>query len=200
VWVSDSESEASWGEVFSDLSRRGLRGVRYVVSDDHKGMRKAIARHFQGVLWQRCQVHFVRNVLNHTAARDKALVLAALRSITEAPTLVSARKALQETIETLARRVPKVAALLDDHGEEILTVYQLPERHRKRMRSTNMLERTNQEIKRRTGVIRNFPNEQACLRLVSAWMIELNQEWMERIYFTMEEPQETAAEAAKNAA
>ncbi len=200
VWVADSESEASWGEVFSELSRRGLRGVRYLVSDDHQGMRKAIDRHFQGVLWQRCQVHFVRNVLNHTAARDKALVLAALKSITEASTLVAARKALAEAIEMLGRRAPKAAALLDEHGEEILAVYQLPERHRKRMRSTNMLERLNQEIKRRTRVIRIFPNEQSCLRLVCTLMIELNQEWMDRIYFTMQDSEETAAETAKNAA
>lgn len=186
VWVADSESEASWGEVFSNLSRRGLGGVRYVVSDNHQGMRKAIDRHFQGVLWQRCQVHFVRNILNHTAARDKALLLATLRSVTEAPTLVAARKALQEAIETQGHRTPKVAALLDDHGEEILAVYQLPEQHRKRMRSTNMLERVNQEIKRRTRVIRIFPNEQACVRLVSTLMIELNQECMERIYLGME--------------
>lgn len=196
VWVADSESEASWGEVFSDLSRRGLRGVRYLVSDDHQGMRKAIDRHFQGTVWQRCQVHFVRNILNHTTARDKGLVLASLKSITEAPTLVAARKALGEAIDTLGRRAPRVAALLDSCGEEILAVYQLPERHRKRMRSTNMLERINQEIKRRTRVIRIFPNEQACVRLVSTLMIELNQEWMERIYLAMEETHAPAAEAA----
>lgn len=200
VWVADSESEASWGEVFSDLSRRGLRGVRYLVSDDHQGMRKAIDRHFQGVVWQRCQVHMLRNVLNHTAARDKAMVLGALRTITEAPTLIAARKALSEAVETLGRRAPKAAALLDSCGEEILSVYQLPERHRKRMRSTNMLERVNQEIKRRTRVIRIFPNEQACVRLVSTLMMELNQEWMERIYLSMEVNTEAAAEAAKNAA
>jgi putative transposase len=201
VWVADSESEASWGEVFSDLSRRGLRGVRYLVSDHHQGMRKAIDRHFQGVLWQRCQVHFLRNVLNHTAARDKAIVLSALKSITDAPTLIAARKAMNEAVETLGRRAPKVAALLDSYGEEILSVYQLPERHRKRMRSTNMLERVNQEIKRRTRVIRIFPNEQACVRLVSTLMMELNQEWMERIYLSMEEREEAAAaEPAKTAA
>jgi putative transposase len=197
VWVADSESEASWGEVFSDLSRRGLRGVRYLVSDDHQGMRKAIDRHFQGTVWQRCQVHFVRNILNHTTARDKALVLASLKSITEAPTLVAARKALSEAIDTLGRRAPRVAALLDTCGEEILAVYQLPERHRKRMRSTNMLERLNQEIKRRTRVIRIFPNEQACVRMVSTLMIELNQDWMERIYLAMED--ETRAPAAEAA-
>jgi len=186
VWVADSESEASWGEVFSDLSRRGLRGVRYVVSDDHQGMRRAIDRHFQGATWQRCQVHFLRNLLNHTAAREKAFMLGLLKTITEAPTLVAARKALNEAVEVLGRRAPKAAALLDTCGEEILAVYQLPEAHRKRMRSTNMLERVNQEIKRRTRVIRIFPNEQACVRLVSTLMMELNQEWMERIYLNME--------------
>ena len=187
VWVADSESEASWGEVFSDLSRRGLRGVRYVVSDDHQGMLRAIERHFQGVAWQRCQVHFVRNILNHTAAREKTAVLAQLKTLTEAPTLVAARKALGEAVETLGRRSPRVAALLDQHGEEILAAYQLPEAHRKRMRSTNMLERVNQEIKRRTRVIRIFPNGQACVRLVSTLMMELNQDWMERLYLRMDE-------------
>lgn len=186
VWTADSESEASWGDVFSDLSRRGLRGVRYVVSDDHQGMVRAIERHFQGVVWQRCQVHFVRNILNHTAAREKAAVLAQLKAVTDAPTLTAARKAVAEAVETLARRSPRAASWLDANGEEILSVYQLPEWHRKRMRSTNMLERVNQEIKRRTRVIRIFPNEQACVRLVSALMMELNQEWMERVYLSME--------------
>ena len=86
--------------------------------------------------WQRCQVHFVRNILNHTATREKATVLAQLKTITEAPTLVAARKAIGDAVETLGRRSPRAAALLDRHGEEILAAYQLPEAHRKRMRST----------------------------------------------------------------
>ena len=201
VWLADSESEASWGEVFSDLSRRGLRGVQYVVSDDHRGMVRAIERHFQGVVWQRCQVHFVRNLLNHTGARDKAAVLAQVKTVTEAPTLTAARKAVGEAAEALGRRMPKAAELLDHCAEEILAVYQLPERHRKRMRSTNLLERVNQEIKRRTRVIRIFPNEQACVRLVSTLMIELNQEWMERIYLNMEDcPELVGATPAASAA
>ncbi|MDQ2832888.1 MAG: transposase, partial [Acidobacteriota bacterium] len=165
-----------------------------------QGMLRAIERHFQGVAWQRCQVHFVRNILNHTAAREKTAVLAQLKTITEAPTLVAARKALGEAVEALGRRSPKAAALLDAHGEEILATYQLPEAHRKRMRSTNMLERVNQEIKRRTRVIRIFPNEQACVRLVSTLMMELNQEWMERLYLRMEETPAASAEAEKNVA
>ena len=200
VWVADSESEMSWGEVFSDLSRRGLRGVRYVVSDDHQGMLRAIERHLQGVAWQRCQVHFVRNILNHTAAREQAAVLAQVKTITEAPTLMAAQKALGEAVETLGRRSPRVAALLDQHGEEILAAYQLPEAHRKRMRSTNMLERVNQEIKRRTRVIRIFPNAQACVRLVSTLMMELNQDWMGRLYLRMDETSTAAGETEKKVA
>jgi len=196
VWIADSESEASWGEVFSDLSRRGLREVRYVVSDDHQGMQGAIERHYQGVVWQRCQVHFVRNILNHTGAGDKGAVIAQLKTITEAPTLTAARKALGEAVDALSRRNPRAAALLDQHGEEILAVYQLPEAHRKRMRSTNLLERVNQEIKGRTRVIRIFPNAPACVRLVSTLMMELNQEWMERLYLTMEVPLPAALEAS----
>ena len=100
----------------------------------------------------------------------------------------------------IRRRAPRAAALLDEYGEEILPAYQLPESHRKRMRSTNMLERVNQEIKRRTRVIRIFPNEPACVRLVSTLMMELNQEWMERLYLRMEEPTAASVEAEKKAA
>jgi transposase-like protein len=150
-WVAESESEASWGAVFLELKQRGLRGVRYVVSDDHAGMVKAIERHFQGAVWQRCQVHFVRNAL----------------------------------------------ALC---GEQILGVYALPEAHQKRMRTTNMLERQNQELKRRTRVIRVFPHEQSCLRLVTALLMETNQEWMGRIYLRMEEEPVAATETPAVAA
>ncbi len=100
--------------------------------------------------------------------------------------LVAARQALAEAVEVLGRRGPKAAAVLEACGEEILAVYQLPEAHRKRMRSTNMLERVNQEIKRTKRAIRIFPNQQACVRLVSTLMMEPNQEWMERIYLNME--------------
>jgi transposase-like protein len=185
TWMADSETEASWGTVFADLKKRGLKGVRYVVSDDHKGLRAAAERHFQGALWQRCQVHFVRNALGMVARRDAADVLSALRTVTEAPDREGARKAIGEAATTLRRKHAKVARLLEEHGEEILAVYSLPEPHRKRMRSTNMLERVNQEIKRRTRVVRIFPDEDACLRLASALMMELNVEWMDRIYLDM---------------
>jgi len=114
-------------------------------------------------MWQCCQVHFVRNVLNHTAARERTWVLGLLKVITEAPRLVTARKALPKQSRRWDGGCRKRLLLLDTCGEEILAIYQLPEAHRKRMRSTNMLERVNQEIKRRTRVIRIFPNEQACV-------------------------------------
>jgi len=187
VWVADSENETSWSEVFAELSRRGLEGVRYVVSDDHQGLRKALQRHFQGAIWQRCQVHLIRNVLNLASRKDRGAVLEQLRSITEAPTLEAAREALGRAVAALEKKHPKVAAFLEDQGEETLAVYELPSEHRRRMRSTNLLERLNQEIKRRTRVIRIFPNEAACLRLISALAMETNLEGMERVYLKRDE-------------
>lgn len=194
VWVADSENETSWSEVLAELSRRGLQGVRYVVSDDHQGLRRALERHFQGAIWQRCQVHFMRNVLKLASRKDRGVVLAQLRSITEAPTLEAARGALAGAVTVLEKRNPKVAAFLEAQGEEILTVYQLPPEHRRRMRSINLLERLNQEIKRRTRVIRIFPNEAACVRLISALAMETNLEWMERVYLKMDETTVTEEE------
>lgn len=185
VWVADSENETSWSEVFQDLSRRGLQGVRSGVSDDHQGLRRALERHFQGAIWQRCQVHFMRNVLKLVSRKDRGAVLEQLRSITEAPTLEAARGALAGAIIVLEKRNRKLAAFLEEQGEEILAVYQLSPEHRRRMRSTNLLERLNQEIKRRTRVIRIFPNEAACVRLISALAMETNLEWMQRVYLKM---------------
>ena len=187
VWVAESESESSWGQVFGELKQRGLRGVRYVVSDDHRGMVRAIARHFQGALWQRCQVHFLRNALALCGTQQKPLVAALLKNITEAPTREAAMEAIRQATAELDKRAPKVARLLEEHGEEILAVYALPEAHRKQMRTTNLLERQNRELKRRTRIVRVFPNEQSCLRLVTALLMETNQEWMERLYLHMED-------------
>jgi transposase-like protein len=187
AWVADSESEASWGAVFSELKQRGLRGVRYVVSDDHASMVKAIGRHFQHVVWQRCQVHFVRNALSLCGVQQRPLVLRLMKTITESPAKDAARAAIEQAIRELEKPAPKVARLLEERGEEILGVYALPEAHRKRMRTTNLLERQNQELKRRTRVVRVFPNEQSCLRLVCALLMETNQEWMERLYLRMDD-------------
>ena len=181
------------------LKQRGLHGVLYVVSDDHAGMVRAIGRHFQGAVWQRCQVHFVRNALSLCSVAQRPLALRLMRSVTEARTREAACAALKTAVAELEKKAPKTARLLEEHGEEILGVYALPEAHRKRMRTTNMLERQNQELKRRTRVVRVFPNPPSCLRLVSALLIETSQQWMERLYLRMEEEEteiQTTAQAA----
>ena len=186
VWTADTESETSWSEVFKELKERGLNGVNYIVSDDHKGLVKAVKRHFQKVVWQRCQVHFIRNILSRVSKKDRYKVLQLLREITGASTLESARNRKKEAVLSLQEINLKAAEYLDEHCEEILSVYSLPEPHRKRLRSTNMLERLNQEIKRRTVIIRIFPNEKSCLRLISALAIETNDEWVSRKYLNMD--------------
>jgi len=186
TYTANTENETTWAEVFQDLQNRGLRGVVFVVSDDHKGLRHAIDRHFQGALWQRCQVHFLRNVLGHVSKKDRRWAVDLLRAITNAETLSAARQALLEAVAAFQDRYPKVAELLDEHGEEMLAVYQLPEPHRKKMRTTNMLERQNQELKRRTRVIRIFPGDASCLRLVTALAMEQSEEWQDRRYLDMD--------------
>ena len=192
VWCTDSENEQNCSDVFSDLKERGLKGVTYIVSDDHKGLEKSVKRHFQGVLWQRCQVHFIRNVLNLVSLKDRSTILRYLKEIIESTRLESAKKRRHEAVDALESSHPEVAAFLDTYGEEILAVYALLESHRKRIRSTNMLERYNQEIKRRTRVVRMFPNEQSCIRLIAALAIETNEEWMARRYLTMNNEKEVS--------
>ncbi len=185
VWCADLESEATWSRVFRELKERGLEGVSYVVSDDHEGLTKAIARYFQGVVWLRCQVHFIRNVLGMASKAERGRILSCLKEITGAQTLESARDRLHEAVDSLESSHPRIADHLDTYGEEMLAVYALPEHHRTRMRSTNMLERLNEEIKRRTRVIRIFPNEASCVRLISALAMETNEEWTGRKYLEM---------------
>ncbi len=186
VWMASLESEATWSDVFRELGERGLEDVRYVVSDDHKGLRAAIEKHFPQALWQRCQVHFLRNMLGHVRQGDRAQVLELLRAVTQAPGLAGARQALGSAVEALRGPYPRVAELLEEQGEEILAVYELPAPHRRLMRSTNMVERLNQEIRRRTRVIRIFPDDPSCLRLTAALAIEQSEQWGERRYLTME--------------
>ena len=138
---------------------------------------------------------FVRNALSLCGRQQRPQVLRLMKAVTEAPTREAARAALAAAIAELEQKAPKVARLLDECGEQILGVYALPEAHQKRMRTTNMLERQNQELKRRTRVIRVFPHEQSCLRLISALLMETNQEWMGRIYLQMEKEPGTEIES-----
>jgi putative transposase len=170
TWISHGETESTWSQAFEELKSRGLQGVKYIVSDDDKGLRRAVEKSFPGVVWHRCQVHFVRNILGHVRKKDRGRVLELLRGITQSATLEQAR----------------------------LGVYALPASHRRRMRSTNMLERYHQELKRRTRVVRIFPDEASCLRLISALAMETNEEWLCRRYLDMEE--EASSQEAMEAA
>ena len=178
VEVGDSESEDSWHKIFSDLKSRGLKGLKYLVSDDHKGLVNALRRSFQGIKWQRCQVHFIRNFMSKIGKKNSQEYLELLTDIFEAPDLQSARERKERLVTALELKKPSVANWLDEEIEFCYTVYSLPKAHRRRMKSTNMIERLNQEIKRRSRVVRIFPNEASCIRLIGALCMEQSEEWL----------------------
>jgi transposase-like protein len=192
VRIGDSESFATWDETFRWLKGRGLKGVAFVVSDDHGGLREAVARHFQGASWQRCQVHLMRNILGQVSSRYRAEVAAAVKLVLQAPDLAEARRRLAEFAERFAKSAPKAVACLEAGFEEAMAVMALPEKYRKRLRTTNMQERLNEEIRRRERVIRIFPNDESALRLIGALLAEQNEAWQERKYLDMDEFKEWA--------
>jgi putative transposase len=162
VDIGDSESEQYWSEVFQGLKSRGIKGVEYVVSDDNKGLVKALKRTFQGASWQRCQVHFIRNFMSKLSRKDMKGYVLKLKDIFGALDIKQARERKRELVEEL---------------ESCFTVYQLPVEHRRRMRTTNMIERFNQELLRRSRVIRIFPNKDSCIRLFGTMCIEQSELW-----------------------
>lgn len=188
VEVADTESEATYQDLFRNLKSRGLSGVELVISDDHEGIKAAAGRHFQGAGWQRCQVHFSRN-LTGMVARDRRKELAAdLRAMFAVPDKSSALRLAREAEDRWAQSNPKVAERLEEDIEQCLSCLAFPRSHQRRIRSTNGLERFNQELKRRTRVVRIFPNREACLRLVSALATETSEEWITgRRYLNMSE-------------
>jgi transposase-like protein len=189
VEVADTESEATYQELFRSLKARGLEGVELVVSDDHEGLKAAVARHFQGASWQRCQVHYARNLLGMVGAKKRKDLAAELRAIFTATSREQALGIASAAAEKWrGKGHERVAEHLDEHIEECLACLSLPESHRRRIRTTNVLERFNQELKRRTRVVRIFPNREACLRLVTALAVEQSEEWLTgRRYLDMEE-------------
>jgi putative transposase len=188
VDVADTESEATYQELFRSLKARGLRGVELVVSDDHEGLKAAIDRHFQGASWQRCQVHYARNLLKMVDKSKRKDLGEGLRGIFAAPDRRTALDLAERLADRWRQSHPKVAEHIEEHVEECLSCLYFPESHRRRIRTTNGLERLNQEIKRRTTVVRIFPNREACLRLVTALAMEQSEEWVTgRRYLDMEE-------------
>jgi transposase-like protein len=187
VEEADTESAATYHDLFKRLKDRGVRGVELVTSDDHRGLKAAIERHFQGASWQRCQVHFGRNLLGMVGAKHRGRLGEELRGIFGAATLTQARAAARACVSGWQSSHPQVAAKLDEEIEDCLACYAFPAAHRPRIRTTNGVERLNQELKRRTRVVRIFPGRTALLRLVTALAMEQSEEWISgRRYLDMD--------------
>jgi transposase-like protein len=177
IEIAESETEAGWAAFLRELVARGLEGVRIAVSDDHLGLKAAIAK-VLGCPWQRCTVHFVRNMHGHCKKGQRNMVAAALREVFNAEDLADARERSASVIERLTPTVPKVAELLAAAEEDLLAFYRFPQAHWPKLRSTNNIERVNKEIARRSDVVGIFPNDASAIRLVGALLIEQNDEWL----------------------
>ena len=176
--VAHTETEATYTDLFKDLKKRGLKGVQLVISDHHEGLRNAIKRHFQGASWQHCQTHFHRNIKGITPPKYQRQVADALKDVFNAPDLNTAKKRLSSMMDTYENILPKLVDKIDRDVAHCLTCFDFPQKHRKRIRTTNLLERLNREIKRRADVVQIFPNEEACERLIGALCMEWSEEWI----------------------
>jgi len=193
VQIGDSENYTTWEDMFKWLKGRGLSGVYFVISDDHCGITKAVDKHFQGATWQRCQVHLMRNLLGHSPTKLRGEVAAAAKLVFQAADMTEARRRLSEFVEQFDKSAPKVVACMEAGFEDAMAIMALPEKYRKRLRTTNMQERLNEEVRRRERVIRIFPNDESALRLIGALLAEQNEVWLERKYLDMDEFNEWVA-------
>lgn len=176
--VSLSEAEVHWRQFLLDLKKRGLHGLKMITSDDHAGLKSARESVFPSVPWQRCQVHIQRNAVPYIPKVSMRKEVANdIRSIFNAPNLVEAERLLEMSVEKYKTTASRLSSWMENNIPEGFTVFSLPENQRKKLRSTNMVERLNKEIKRRTRVVTIFPNESALLRLVSAILVETSEEW-----------------------
>lgn len=189
VSVSLSEAPEHWREFMESLQKRGLRGVKAIISDDHLGLKTAREACFAGIPWQRCQFHLSQNAQSYAPKKSmRKEISETMRKIFGSKTYEEARKNKFEAIEEYKNKAPEFADWLDENVDEGLTVYDLPSDHRVRLRTTNGLERTNKELKRRTKVVGVFPNKESALRLVTARLIEIHEDWLtERHYLYMKE-------------
>jgi putative transposase len=178
VSVSLSEAEVHWRDFLKSLLARGLHGLELIVSDAHAGLKEARQACLGSVPWQRCQFHLLHNALAHVPKEElKREVIADVQGVLDAPDLPAAEERLQRVVRKYEKTAPKLAAWLEANVPESLTVLRLPLSHRRRLRTTNMLERLNRELKRRTRVATLFPNEASLLRLASAVLVEVSEEW-----------------------
>jgi len=191
VELANQESTHSWHEFIVHLKERGLHGVEFVVSDDHCGIRKAVSEVLTEAAWQRCYVHFLRNALNYLPRKADPDCLTELRWIYDRHNIGEAHRDLATWLRKWQNQYPKLCIWVEENIEETLSFYRLPKAHHKHLKSTNMLERLNEEVKRRTLIVRIFPNEESCLRLVRALAVEIHEEWMEATrYLNMDELKE----------
>lgn len=185
--VGGCECEAFWTEFLRDLVGRGLQGVRLVTSDAHKGLVTAISSIFTGAAWQRCSVHFLRNVMGKVSKQAQGMVIAGVQTIFKQPDRKAADEQLQRIADTLRKQHPVVARMLEDAQEEILAYMAFPKDHWTKIHSTNLLERLNREIGRRADVVGIFPNQAAVVRLIGMVLAEQNDEWqVGRRYMSLE--------------
>lgn len=179
VDLANRESQSSWKDFLIRLKARGLSGVEFVVSDDHPGLKRAIREVLTEAGWQRCYVHFLRNALDYLPRRADDDCLQELRWLYDRRDIQEAHRDLAAWIAKWQGKYPKLVDWVESNIAETLTFYRLPRAHHKHMKSTNMLERLNEEIKRRTRVVRIFPNAESCLRLVRALCVETHETWLE---------------------
>ncbi len=174
--IGTSEAEPIWTEFLRKLTRRGLRGVKLVVSDAHEGLKAAVSKVLSAT-WQRCRVHFMRNVLAHAGKSGRRVVSAFIATAFAQETAESASLQWRAVVDQIRPKVPKLAAIMDDAEPDVLAYMTFPKEHRAKLHSTNPIERLNGEIKRRTDVVGIFPNDDAIVRLVGAILLEQNDEW-----------------------
>ncbi|HBX3610738.1 TPA: IS256 family transposase [Klebsiella pneumoniae subsp. pneumoniae] len=179
VETANRESQSSWKDFLLRLKERGLTGVEFVVSDDHAGLKKAISEVLCEAAWQRCYVHFLRNALDYLPRKADDDCLQELRWIYDRRDLQEANRDLAAWITKWQGKYPKLVDWAESNIGETLSFYRLPRAHHKHLKSTNMLERLNEEIKRRTRVVRIFPNTESCLRLIRALCVETHETWLE---------------------
>jgi putative transposase len=184
--VGASEAEPFWTAFLRSLTRRGLRGVKLVISDAHEGLKKAVAK-VLGATWQRCRVHFMRNALAHAPKGQRQMVAALIRTVFAQETEKDAHRQWRIVTDQLRGRFPKLAAMMDGAEDDVLAHMAFPKEHRAQIHSTNPLERINGEVKRRANVVGIFPNDAAIVRLVGALLLEQNDEWaITRRYMSLE--------------
>lgn len=187
VEAAQRESATSWRDLLMQLKERGLRGVEFVVSDDHQGLKQAIAQILPEAVWQRCYVHFLRNAVDHLPRKADDDCLTELKWLYDRRDVSEAREDLNAWLSKWQGRYAKLCDWVEQNIDETFSFYRLPRQHHKHLKSTNCLERVNQEIKRRTHVVRIFPNTDSCLRLVRALAVEIHEEWIEGTrYLNME--------------